>query len=197
MVTNDEKNLLLNQVQTDVSLTSFLSVISIFFIGALLPQFNSYDVSVNIPISFLVVSTFALVFSGLILSNSCQKIVQGDSKQIKKYLAWGYAISEYLGLFLFVISAPLAMSIITHDTYIRVVTFSSAIIGIGFYQMMGFSLLENHYTKSSKFIAVLILLFGVVLFLSQLFNFYFTVVSTLFLLFILFITCLGPVEKFQ
>lgn len=197
MITTEEKNLLMNQVQTDVSLISFLSVISVFFIGALLPQFNSYDISVKIPISFLVVSTFALLFSGLILSNSSQKIIAGDHKQIKKHLQWGYAISEYMGVFLFVISAPLAMSIITNDTYIRVITFSSAIIGIAFYQLMGFSLLENHYTKSSKTISVLIVLFGMLLFLSQLLNIYFTVVATLFLFFVFCITCLGPVEKVQ
>jgi len=196
-MTTDDKNFLTNQVQTDVSLISFLSVISVFFIGALLPQFNSYDLSVRIPISFLIVSTFALLISGLILSNASQKIVEGDPKKIKKYLTWGYAISEYMGVFLFIISVPLAMSIITADIYLRVVTFLSSILGIGFYQLMGFSLLENHFTKSSKLISVLIILFGIGLFISQVLSFHFTLVSIIFLLFILLITCMGPIEKFQ
>jgi len=197
MMTTDDKNLLTNQVQTDVSLISFLSVISVFFIGALLPQFNSYDLSVRIPISFLIVSTFALIISGLILSNASQKIIEGNSQKVKKYLAWGYAISEYMGVFLFIISVPLAMSIITADLYLRIITFVSAILGLGFYQLMGFSLLDNNFTKSSKLISILIILFGIALFVSQVLAFHFTLVSIVFLLFILLITCIGPIEKFR
>ena len=196
-MTIDDKNLLMNQVQTDVSLISFLSVISVFFLGALLPQFSSYDLSVKIPISFLVVSTFAFLFSGLILSNTSQRIVEGNLEKTKKYLTWGYSISEYMGVFLFVISIPLAMSIVTTDLYLRVVTFCSAILGIGFYQLMGFSLLESHFTKSSKLFSVLTVLFGIGLFVSQVFAFHFTLASITFLLFILLVTCLGPIEKFQ
>ena len=197
MMTTDDKNLLTNQVQTDVSLISFLSVISVFFIGALLPQFNSYDLSVRIPISFLIVSTFALIISGLILSNASQKIIEGNSQKVKKYLAWGYAISEYMGVFLFIISVPLAMSIITADLYLRIITFVSAILGLGFYQLMGFSLLDNNFTKSSKLISILIILFGIALFVSQVLAFHFTLVSIVFLLFILLITCIGTIEKFR
>lgn len=197
MLTEGEKNLLLTQVQTDVSLISFITVIAVFFTGSLLPQFNSYDISVKIPISFLIVSTFALLFSALILSNSSDKIVKGDSEKIKKYLMWGYAISEYMGVFLFVLSIPLVISIITTDFYLRTITFFSAILGIGFYQFMGFSLLENHFSKSSKLISFLIILFGIGLFLSQILAFHFTIVSILFLLFVLLITCLGPIERFQ
>lgn len=197
MINNEEKNLLMNQVQTDVSLISFLSVISVFFIGALLPQFSSNNVLVKIPISFLVISTFAFLFSGLILSNSSQKIAQGNEEAIKKHLTYGYAISEYLGVFLFVVSVPLALSIITSDLYLRVVTFCAAIIGLGVYQFMGFSLLENHFSKRNKIFALLILLFGIVLFLAQVYTFHFTLLSIIFLCFMFLVTALAPVKKFQ
>jgi len=196
-MTNDDKNLILTQVQTDVSLISFLSVISVFFIGALLPKFDAYDLSVKIPISFLIVSTFAFLFSALILSNASQKIITGNTEQMKKYISWGYAISEYLGVFLFVLSIPLVVSVITNDLYLRIVTFLSAIVGIGFYQFLGFSFLDQHFTKSSKIFSLLILLFGTGLFISQILAFHFTLVSVAFLVFIFVITCLGPVENFQ
>ena len=197
MMTIDDKNLLMSQMQTDVSLVSFLSVISVFFLGALLPQFSSYDLSVKIPVSFLVISTFAFLFSGLILSNTCQRIFEGNLEKTKKYLVWGYAIAEYMGVFLFVVSVPLVMSIITTDLYLRVITFCSAILGIGFYQFMGFSLLESHFTKSSKLFSIFMILFGIGLFASQVFAFHFTLISIIFILFILLITYLGPIEKFQ
>jgi len=194
---SDEKNLLLNQIQIDVALISFLMVISVFFIGSVLPQFNSYDLSVKIPISFLIVSTFSFLFSTLILSNAGGQVLDGNSEKLKKYLMWGYSISEYMGVFLFVLSIPLVISIITSDLYLRIITFSSAILGLGFYQFMGFSLLEKHFTKSSKMISAFIILLGIGLFVSQVLAFHFTLVSSIFLILILIITCLGPMERFQ
>jgi len=197
MMNAEDKNLLMNQVQTDVSLISFLIVISVFFIGSLLPKFNSYDLSVDIPISFLIVATFALLFSALILTNASQIIIEGDLEKVKKYLTNGYAISEYMGVFLFVLSIPLAVSIITSDFYLRIITFCAAILGIGFYQFMGFSLLERHFSKKSRLFSIIFILFGIVLFASQIYAFHFTIVSTAFLLFVLLITALAPLKNFQ
>src|SRR3989344_8737130 len=155
MMNNEEKSQLANQVQTDVSLISFLSVVSVFFIGALLPQFNSYDASVRIPISFLIVSTFAFIFSALILSNATQRINQGDLQKTEKYLSFGYAISEYMGVFLFVLAVPVAMGIVTTDLYLRIITFASALVGISIYQFGGFSMLGNHFSKRENLFATL------------------------------------------
>lgn len=194
---NEDKALLLTQVQTDVALVSVLSVISIFFLGALLPQFNSYDLSVKIPISFLIVSTFAFLLSSLILSNASQIIIAGNEEKTKRYLAWGYAICEYLGIVVMLLSVPLAMSIVTEDFYIRSVTFLAAIVGIGVYQFMGFSNLDNHFSKSHKLFASVTFLLGVLLFLSQTFDLYFTAFSVVFLLFMAVVTVLAPLEEFK
>jgi hypothetical protein len=194
---SEEKNLLMNQVQTDVSLISFLSVISVFFLGALLPKFNSYDLSVKIPISFLVIATFAFIFSALILSNATQEIVAGNAKKFEQHLAYGYAISEYLGVFLFVLSVPLAISIVTADPYLRIITFCTAILGIGVYQFMGFSLIGRHFSSTNKLFSVLVVLFGIALFFSQIYAFHFILIAVVFLLFILLITILAPAKSFQ
>ncbi len=193
----EEKNFLLSQIQTDVSLISFLSVIAVFFIGALIPQFNSYDLSVKIPISFLIVATFAFVFSALILSNASSKISTGDSERAKRHITYGYAISEYLGVFLFVLSVPLAISIITADLYLRIVTFCAAILGMGIYSLGGFSLLEGHFKKSRRLISVIMILFGTILFFSQIYAFHFTGIAIIFLLVVLLVTVLAPIKKFQ
>lgn len=197
ILTVDNKNLLISQIQTDVSLVSFLSVISIFFIGALLPQFNSYDLSVKIPISFLILATFAFLFSGLILSNATHKVYEGNSRKVEKYLAHGYAISEYMGVFLFVLSVPLTISIITSDLYLKITTFFAAILGLSLYQLMGFSMLEEHFSRRYRLFAIITILFGVVLFISQAYAFYFTEIAVAFLIFILLITILAPIKSFQ
>jgi hypothetical protein len=192
-----DKGLLMNQVQTDVSLLSFLSVISIFFLGSLLPKFGSYDISVKIPISFLILATFAFLFSGLILSNASQKIIDGDFREVRRYLDIGYAISEYMGVFLFILSVPLSISIITADVYLRIVTFCGALLGMSVYSFMGFSMLESHFAKSHRLLSSLSLAFGVVLFLAQIFSFYFTEIAVVFLLFIVTVTILAPMQNFQ
>lgn len=196
-MTNEEKDLLLTRIGSDITLLSFLAAISVFFVGMLIPKFDSFDLTVKIPISFLIISTLAFFFSALILSNSNQKILAGDLVKVKRFLMWGYVISEYLGVFLFVTSLPLAVNIVTTDTYLRSVTFLSAIFGLGFYQLMGFSLIESHFTKRSKLFSVLTLLLGIGLFASQIFAFHFTTVAIVFILYLLLITCLSPVDKIQ
>jgi hypothetical protein len=197
MLNSEEKNTLLNQVQTDVSLISFMTVISVFFIGSLLSQFNSQDPSIKIPISFLIIATFAFLFSALILSNSSPRIGEGNSEKTERYFSAGYALSEYLGVFLFVLSIPLAINVITTDLYLRITTFCATIAGIGFYQFAGFSLLDTHFSKTSKFFSLLVILFSVALFVSQVYAFHFTLISALFLAFIIAITFLAPIKRFQ
>jgi hypothetical protein len=197
MMNSTEKNLLISQIQTDVSLISILSVISVFFIGALLPQFNSYDLSVKIPISFLIIATFAFLFAALILSNAIQKIREGRSEEVGKYLSCGYAISEYMGVFLFVVSVPIAINIVTEDLYLRIITFCAAILGLAIYEFMGFSLIKDNFSSSHKIFSLLFIIFGIVLFASQIYAYYFTLIAVFFLLFILFVTILAPIKDFQ
>ena len=193
----EEKALLQDQIQTDVSLISFLSVISVFFLGSLLPEFSSYDLSVKIPISFLIVSTFAFVFSALILSNSGQLINEGNQRRVEKHVSYGYAISEYLGVFLFILSVPLTISVITSDYYLRFVTFCASILGMAVYEFGGFSLLNNHFKKRHRLFSVIILTLGIILFVSQTYSFYFTFIASVFLFFILLVTILAPIKEFQ
>lgn len=181
----------------DVGLISFLTVISVFFLGVLLPQFNSYDVSIKIPISFLIISTFGFLFSALILANSSQKVINNEFGKMEKHFLWGYTISEYLGVYLFVVSLPLLVNIITTDFYLRMVTLCAAVLGLTFYQLMGFSLLSDHFAKKYKLFSVIIILFIVILFFSQIYHFYFTIAAIIFIIFILSITCLAPIKSFQ
>jgi len=191
----ENRGFYIDQIQTDVALISFMTVISVFFLGSLLPQFNSYNLSIRIPISFLIISTFAFLFSTLILSNTTSEIIHERYKKAEKHIAYGYVLSEYLGIYLFVLSIPLLISVISDDTYFRIITLSVTILGMGFYQIMGFSVIGNHFPKTYKIHSVITLLLGTLLFISQVYQMYFTEMSILFLLFIFLITILASVKN--
>lgn len=196
-ITKENKSLYVGQISADITLISFLALITVFFIGSLLPQFNSYDLSIKIPISFFIISTLGLLFAGLILSNANQKITQDDFSEAERYLKYGYSFSEYIGVYLFVISIPLIVNIISTDFYLRTVAFLAVILGMAFYQFMGFSLIKDHFSRSNKLFSIITILLGVILFFSQIYNFYFIAISIIFILYILFITALAPMKEFR
>jgi hypothetical protein len=188
----NNKSHYISQIGTDVSLISFMAVISVFFNGALIADFNSYDLFIKVPLSFLIISTFGFIFSALILSNTVQEIINNNFEKAKKHILYGYAISEYLGVYLFILSVPLLVNIITTDFYLRIVTFCSALIGIGFYQFMRFSILEHHFPKTYKLFSCLIIIFGLLLFFAQTLKVYFVEISLIFIVFLLLLTYLAP-----
>lgn len=187
----EDKEFYIDQIQTDVALISFLTVFSVFFIGALLPQFNEYSLAIRIPLSFLIISTIAFLFSALILSNTTPEIIKEKLAKAEKHFSYGYVISEYLGVYLFVFSIPLIINVITEDMYLRVTTLIATLIGMAFYQFMGFSVLEGHFPRSYKWLSCLTTLGGVVLYLSQIYSFYFIHISLAFLVWLVFITVLA------
>ena len=95
----EEKSLRMVEIQTDVSLISFLSVIAVFFAGSLLPKFDSYDLSISIPISFLVISTFGFLFSALILSNASAKIHDISRGNVRYLVLSIYGVFSATNLF--------------------------------------------------------------------------------------------------
>ena len=195
--TKENANNYVSQIGTDITLISFLAVITVFFIGALIPKFDSYDLSIKIPISFFIISTLALLFAALILSNASQRITEGNYKESEKYLSYGYAFSEYLGVYLLTLSIPLTVNIITADMYLRTVTFLAVILGLLFYQLMGFSNIKDNFSKNHKKLSILSIILAISLFFSQIYNFHFVIISIIFIVYILLITLFAPIDNFQ
>lgn len=187
----------LQQIQTDVSLLSFMTAVSIFFVGLLLTKFDSFSLFIKVPISFLIISTFGFLFSSLILANASQKIINEKFEKAAKHTLYGYIIAEYIGVYLFVLSIPLVINCITSDFYLRIVTLCAAIVGLALYQFMGFSLLEDYFPKNYKIFSFLIILFELVLFAAQVLLFHFVAISIVFLIFLLLIAYLAPRKDFQ
>lgn len=192
-----KENLYIDQLQTDVALLSFMTVVTVFFTGLLLTGFNSFDVFIKVPISFLIISIFAFLFSTLILGNTASKLIEGKFAAAERHITYGYVISEYLGIYLFVISIPLVINALTEDNYLRFVTLITTLVGIAFYQFMRFSILESHFPKTYKFFSTVVVFFGAMLFFSQIYSFYFVPLSIVFILVIVLIAFLAPNKKFQ
>ena len=193
----ENKGQYISQIGVDVSLISFMAVISVFFSSTLIPKFDSYNLFIKVPLSFLIISTFGFIFSALILSNTIQELIHNNFEKAKKHILYGYIISEYIGIYLFILSIPLLVNIITTDFYLRIVTLLSALLGITFYQFMRFSILQTHFPKTHKIFSILVVLFGLLLFFSQTYGLYFVEISTVFLIFILLLTCLAPNKNFN
>ena len=94
-------------------------------------------------------------------------------------------MSEYIGIYLLVLSIPLVINVITTDVFLRIVTLLSSLGGFAIYQFSNFSLLERHFKNSHRKLSSVIVLFGAVLFVSQLYSSYFVELSALFMVFIL------------
>ncbi|MBI4150372.1 hypothetical protein HY488_03135 [Candidatus Woesearchaeota archaeon] len=180
-----------SQVQTDVSFTAFMTAVVVFFTGLLLTEFESYDISIKVPISFLIISIFGFLYSTMIFSNAAGEINQGRLAKAKKHLLLGDILSEYLGVYLLIISLPLIINVITTDTFLRGVTVVSSLAGLALYQFSHFSVLEQHFKEGYDVFAAAILLFAIGLFFAQLFKWYFAQLSIVFLLFVLYITYLA------
>ena len=105
----------------------------------------------------------AFLFSTLILANTSHKIIEDKFNEAKKHILYGYAISEYFGIYLFVLSIPLVVNVITPDIYLRIITLVAALAGLSFYQFMKFSVLQDHFPKTYKLFSSIILFFGLLL----------------------------------
>lgn len=181
----DRYQLYQGQLQTYVSFTSFMTAVCVFFVGFLLSSFHSFDISIKVPVAFLIISLFSFLYSTLIYTSSAAEVSLQNHRKFLKSIFLGDAISEYWGVYLLVASIPLTVNAITTDGFLRIVTLIAAVAGLAIYQLSGISMIEVHFPTSSKIMAMLAILMIGLLSLGQVTNFHFTLFATLFLLFML------------
>ena len=177
----------LTQSQTNVSFTSFMTAVVVFFTGLLIASFNQFDISIKIPIAFLIISIFGFLYSTLIFANAGGKAVAEDEQAFHRHMFMGDIISEYLGVYLLIFSIPLVIGVITQDTFLEVIAIVSAIAGLAVYQFSGFAIIERHF-KNYRLVSTIILLSGVLLLAAQFYRYHFELISICFLLLLLVIT---------
>ncbi|HLC56593.1 MAG TPA: hypothetical protein VJJ23_05130 [Candidatus Nanoarchaeia archaeon] len=183
------------QIQTDVGFNGFMTAVVVFFVGLLITQFNSYSLTIKIPISFLIISTFGFLYSTLIFSNAAEEVSQHKVEKFRRHTFLGYIISEYLGVYFLILSIPLVINVITNDLYLRIVTIIFSLAGLAIYQFLHFSILERHFNEKYKAFAWIIFIFGLILFLSQIKNLYFVQTSIGFILFMLIVIYLAIKQR--
>ena len=172
------------QISTSMSFSSFMTAVVIFFVGIILSRYSEYDSAIRVPICFLILATFGFLYSALIYANSSEEMIQGKIKNYKRNMFIGDILSEYFGVYFLVLSIPLAINIIASDVYLRTTVALASLIGFSFYQFSHFSISERHFPKHHKLISFFIIGVGIILFFSQMVNFYFEFFSIILVIFI-------------
>lgn len=133
-----------SEIAIDVSVTSFMMTVATFFAGFLIASYDSFDNSVRIPMLFLIVSTLAFLFTNVIFANASGEISAGNREGANKHASTGNIISEFLGIYLLVISLPLAINAITDDVFLRAAVFAVSMIALIGYSVSPYSIIKRY-----------------------------------------------------
>lgn len=182
------------QIQTYVGFTSFMTAVGVFFVGILLSTFKSYDIDIKVPISFLIISTFGFLFSTLIYTSIAQEISEKREKHLQYLFFLGDAISEYLGIYFLIVSIPLAVGLITKDGFLETIAIVAAVVGLSIYQFSHASMVERHFQDKHKPLSWAMIILVLLLFLSQIFDFYFVEFAILFVTLMVYTTYRASTE---
>lgn len=181
-MTGQDWSLRQTQVQTYVNFTTFMTAVVVFFVGLLLASFKNFDISIKVPIAYLIISIFGFLYSTLIYTGAATEITHKREAQFKKSMLLADVISEYLGVYLVVVSIPFVIGAVTNDAFLRLVSIIAAGAGLIIYQFSHVSMIERHFTSINKILSPAITLFSILLYFSQIYDFYFVPLSVLFLL---------------
>ena len=184
----EDLSLLQTEIQTSVSFTAFMTAVTLFFVGLLITQFKVFDPSINIPILFLIISTFGFLYSTLIYANASGKVARFSNKDVQKDLNHGNALSEYLGIYLLILSIPLVIDIITVDNFLKISTLIAALGGLLIYHLLNYSIMGRAYKKLHYIFLSLITILELLMYFLQFSNkFYFTTLAVVMLLMLMII----------
>ncbi len=184
----EKRNLevLSGEVQVGVSFTAFMTAVTIFFVGLLITKFESFDISIKIPILFLIISTFGFLYSTLIYANASGILSKMVIKNFDKNMLIGDVLSEYLGVYFLVLAIPLVINVITIDSFLRIATLIVALGGLLIYHLSGFSLMDRHFKRKHYWYLSLVIILEIALFYTQIYNLiYFVPLAVILILIIL------------
>jgi len=165
----NEKNALNWEVSVGVTFASLMAAVSLFFTGVLIAQFNSFDVTIRVPLLFLIVSTFSYIFAASIYSNAGEEITVKNEKKVQKYLVYANNIFEFTGLYLLILATPLVIGAVTHDNFLRIATIGVALSGLTLYSLSDFSMLHKEIRTAlvKNLLTLVLVLAAGLLYLSQ------------------------------
>jgi hypothetical protein len=174
--------------QSGISVTSFMTGVTIFFTGLLITRFEFYDLSIKIPILFLILSTFGFLYSTLIYANASGDLARLNASRFHREMNLGDSIGEYIGVYFMVLAIPLVINVLTTDLFLRLSTLIVALGGLATYHASGFSIMQNHFQKKHMFMLSVIVVLEIALYFTQFMHNIFVTLATLLILFLLAIT---------
>lgn len=175
-------------VQTYSGFSGTMAAVVLFFTGLILTKFENFDITIKVPIAFLLISMFGFLYGALLYSSSAEQVSGYDEKGYRKAVFLGDLVSEYLGVYLLIVSIPLVINVITDDVFLRLVALVAALGGFAIYQFSNFSMVERHFKHRHIFISSATIVLGLLLFAAQLYKIYFVPLSVIFAIFILTVT---------
>jgi GNAT superfamily N-acetyltransferase len=156
------------QISVGVTYASLLSAASLFFTGILIAQFKSFNVTIKVPIVYLIISTFSFIFAATIYSNAGSEITLGKLKTVEKYMVYSKNIVEILGLYPFILATPLVIGATTKDSFLLLSSITVAIGGFALFSQSKFSVLEKELkTQQKRYLSLLIVGLSLLLYLTQ------------------------------
>jgi len=157
------------EVSIGVTFASLMGAIALFFTGAVIAQYKSFDGTMRIPLLFLIISTFSYIFAASIYSNAGTEITLNKIGKVKEYLVYANNIFEFLGLYLLIIATPLVVGSLTDDNFLRISTICVALVGLTLYSSSTFSILhaEVKSLANKHMLTALIILMATFLYASQ------------------------------
>ncbi|MCW1296924.1 MAG: hypothetical protein OH319_04555 [Candidatus Parvarchaeota archaeon] len=166
----DDLQLLLEEQQINVSFTSIMTIISTFFAGLILTKYDSFDISIRVPVLFLIISVLGFTFSTLIFTNLSGEISR-FRRHFKDYIVFGNILSEYFGVYLLLFSLPLIIVAVSSDLFLRSTVLISVLVGFFLYNSSKFSLMERDLgQRKSFFISLLLVSIVLLMFISQVYQ---------------------------
>lgn len=177
-----------SEVQTGVSVTAFMTGVTIFFTGLLITRFDSYDESIKIPILFLIISTFGFLYSTLILANASGELSRLRTDKFHRNMNIGDSIGEYIGVYFLVLAVPLVINVITTDQFLRLSTLIVSLGGLLVYHLSGFSIMQDHFKNKHYFLFSIVFILEVLLYLTQKMTDYFVYIAGILIIYLLALT---------
>lgn len=188
-----------DEAQVGLNLSGFMGTLALFFTGILISQINNFANTIKVPIIYLVVSTFAFLFSAVVYANVTGLITTKKINRTKKFLLVGNSLSEFLGLYLFILAIPMVIIAITNDTLLRAVIASISIISILLYTLSGFSIFDRSFSRNIRLLfSIIIIPLAVIMYLAQAASKeYFVIIAVILLIAMLVATILSRESKIR
>ncbi len=181
----EQLGLFMYDIQSNVAFTTFMTAITLFFVGLIITQYDSFNFTIKIPILFLIIATGAFLVSTLIYSNAGGEVSHGRTKNYEKFLFLGNLLSEFFGVYFLMFSIPLTIIATTTDLFLRASTISVISIVFLVYHFSRFSIMERYIKNSYIHALILVIMLIIISFLQSLKSGIFIYLSIILITYIL------------